>query len=195
MPHNNKAGKEVIIASSTNNAPVRFCRLCSQFLPLNLFPKGPVRYLCKTHWTAQIYECTKKRRELYNGLENPKKKKSPTTAATSIKKQTLSKLRSISILVDSKDDAKKVFGQVKVSIGLRDVETLIGCNLALRLVPLNPLLEISQTNIVICTKEQRRLATSLWKTNKEPQAYNQLLCLLGLTSSSIELESSKIKLA
>lgn len=174
-------------------APVRFCRLCSQFLPITTFPKGPVRYLCKTHWTAQIYECAKKRkrREVEEASSScqviiSKKPKSKSLLLLSPqpppRKQTLSKLRSISILVDSKEDAKKVFGQEKVIMGLRDVETLVGSNLALRLIPANPLLALSNSNFIICTKEQRRLVTALWKTKKDAQAYSQLLCLLELSS-------------
>jgi hypothetical protein len=154
---------------------VRFCRLCSRFLPIDAFPKGPVRYLCKTHWTAQISECTKKRMQ-HTANATKLRKKRPTIA----KKQPLSKLRSISILVDSKEDAKKVFGQDKVLIGLRDVETLIGCDLALRLIPSNPLLPLSASNYIICTKKQRQLAITLWKSKQEPMAYSQLLTLLEL---------------
>lgn len=164
---------------------VRFCRLCSQFLPLDRFPKGPVRYICKTHWTAQISECAKRRKQLCHNNNNNKRDDNNNTLVKSTKivakKQPLSKLRSISILVDSKDDAKRVFGQGKVCMGLRDVETHVGCNLALRLIPADPLMALSNSNFIICTKEQRRLATSLWKTKQDPQAYSQLLRLLELS--------------
>lgn len=177
---------------------VRFCRLCSQFLPLDRFPKGPVRYICKTHWTAQISECAKRRRleQLSNNNDGNSTKinkrygnanQSNTfarSARVTAKKQPLSKLRSISILVDSKDDAKRVFGQEKVCMGLRDVETHVGCNLALRLIPADPLRALSNSNFIICTKEQRRLVTSLWKTKQDPQAYSQLIRLLELSVST-----------
>ena len=160
--------------------PVRLCRLCSRFLPIDMFPKGPVRYLCRTHWSAQVLECTRRRfltetPPSTNNSQTKKKKKSPIA-----KKPPLSKLRSISILVDSKEDAKKVFGQEKVLIGIHDVECLVGCNLALRLIPSDPLLALSNINFIICTKDQRKLATTLWKAKKDPQAYLQLLRLLDL---------------
>jgi hypothetical protein len=163
-------------AATSEYKPVRLCRLCSQFLPIEMFPKGPVRYLCRTHWSAQVLECTKKRFLSANTPPANVKKRAFQVA----KKKPLSKLRSISILVDSKEDAKKVFGQEKVLIGIQDVEGLIGCDLALRLIPSDPLTALSNINFIICTKDQRKLATTLWKAKQDPQAYLQLLQLLDL---------------
>ncbi len=181
------------VSSSSSTTPlVRLCRMCSQFLPITTFPKGPVRYLCKTHWTAQIYECAKRRKselekDVSSAAPSPKTKRRPqfsNSVATAPKKQPLSKLRSISILVDSKEDAKKVFGQDKVHMCLRDVEALVGSNLALRLIPENPLTPLSNSNFIICTKEQRKLTTTLWKTKQDPNAYQKLLVLLDISKSS-----------
>jgi hypothetical protein len=161
--------------------------MCSQFLPVTAFPKGPVRYLCKTHWTAQIYECAKRRKSELENTRNTTSystKKRQCPSPTTSRKQPLSKLRSISILVDSKEDAKKIFGQDKVHMGLRDVEALVGSNLALRLIPENPLTPLSNSNFIICTKEQRKLTTTLWKTKQDPNAYQKLLVILDISKSS-----------
>ena len=169
---------------------VRLCRMCSQFLPIASFPKGPVRYLCKAHWTAQIYECAKRRKsqpEKHLTRDNtppPKKRQCLTPTINATKKQPLSKLRSISIFVDSKEDAKKVFGQNKVHMRLCDVEALVGSNLALRLIPENPLSPLSNSNFIICTKEQRKLTTTLWKTKQDSDAYHKLLLLLDISKST-----------
>jgi hypothetical protein len=167
--------------------------MCSRFLPVTTFPKGPVRYLCKTHWTAQIYECAKRRKsELGKDFASTptnvaslssKKRNQCLNPSSATRKQPLSKLRSISILVDSKEDAKKVFGQDKVHMGLRDVEALVGSNLALRLIPEHPLTPLSNSNFIICTKEQRKLTTTLWKTKQDPNAYQKLLVLLDISKS------------
>ena len=173
-----------------SSAPlVRFCRMCSQFLPVTTFPKGPVRYLCKSHWTAQIYECAKRRKselekDFTTAPDNVAAPKKRHQCVSTSRKQPLSKLRSISILVDSKEDAKKVFGQEKVHMCLRDVEALVGSDLALRLIPENPLTPLSNSNFIICSKEQRRLTTTLWKTRQDPDAYRKLLELLDISKSS-----------
>ena len=189
------------------NEDVRFCRTCSRFLPTSLFPKGPVRYVCKTHWKIQIYECTrrknmqKKQQEMEEysrsimSIDNLTIGNNTAIAdATTLgqraitiqkrsfkrKRQPLSKLRSISILVDSKDDARKVFKVGNVQIGIKDVERLVGCNLALRLLPANPLLPLNNSNIIICTKEERKFMTILWKTKCDTQSYDQSLKVFNL---------------
>ena len=183
------------------NEDVRFCRTCSRFLPTSLFPKGPVRYVCKTHWKIQIYECTrrknmqKKQQEMEEysrsimSIDNLTIRNNTAIADAAItiqkrsfkrKRQPLSKLRSISILVDSKDDARKVFKVGNVQIGIKDVERLVGCNLALRLLPANPLLPLNNSNIIICTKEERKFMTILWKTKCDTQSYDQSLKVFNL---------------
>ena len=189
------------------NEDVRFCRTCSRFLPTSLFPKGPVRYVCKTHWKIQIYECTqrknmqKKQQELEEysrsimSIDNLTISNNTAIADAATlgqcaitiqkrsfkrKRQPLSKLRSISILVDSKDDARKVFKVGNVQIGIKDVERLVGCNLALRLLPANPLLPLNNSNIIICTKEERKFMTILWKTKCDTQSYDQSLKVFNL---------------
>jgi hypothetical protein len=183
------------------NEDVRFCRTCSRFLPTSLFPKGPERYVCKTHWKIQIYECTqrknmqKKQQELEEysrsimSIDNLTIRNNTAIADAAItiqkrsfkrKRQPLSKLRSISILVDSKDDARKVFKVGNVQIGIKDVERLVGCNLALRLLPANPLLPLNNSNIIICTKEERKFMTILWKTKCDTQSYDQSLKVFNL---------------
>ena len=213
------------IATSNNNKitkeDVRFCRTCSRFLPISLFPKGPVRYVCKTHWKIQIYECTqrknmqKKQRDLEEcsrnimsidnltnisnfdstnamsaneGVDKTTILKAVKDSSFKRKKQTLSKLRSISILVDSKDDARKVFKVGNVQIGIKDVERLVGCDLALRLIPANPLLPLNNSNIIICTKEERKFMTTLWKTRCDLKSYDQSLKVFNLHTQPVYVE-------
>lgn len=197
------------LCTTQNSEKFRLCRTCSRYLPIELFPRGPVRYICKTHWTAQIYECTQKKLkrlrdeqedDTYNAMKienflnsssSDEEYKNQVSNKTNLivrsskssfkrKKQSLSKLRSISILVDSKDDAKKVFQVGKVEIGIKDVERLVGSDLSFRLIPADPLIALGNSNIIICTKRQRTELTSLWKSRKDVNAYKQMLELFAL---------------
>jgi len=170
---------------TTGGEGVRFCRNCSQYLPVHLFPKGPIRYLCKQHWIEQVCACTKRHR-----LQQKAKKLIQVQANQEKKKKGKAIPVLQAILNQCKRDMRSVFKKDPaqyLKLSETDISELTGQheyateseNEGPWILPKNPDLPWSAENSVVCSRlEEREIALSFWKMHPCFARYQTLMGLL-----------------
>jgi len=174
-----------------SGAGVRFCRNCSQYLPIHLFPKGPTRYLCKQHWMEQVCACNKRHRLQHKESKN---NNNASSSETKLKQKMQSILGqrpncAASTLQQCKRDLRLVFKKDPVHFLQITEEEIIeisrlqqekhNVHSKLCIIPLNPSLPWSLENSVICKKaEERDIALSFWRMRPCLASYKKLIQIL-----------------
>ena len=137
---------------------VRFCRVCSDFLPLGRFPRGKRRYTCKQHLWQRTGSKSRKRL-----LKKPRK-------------QLLARLWAL-----ARRDSK-VLGQ-SMSLKQADIDTLLDkledFSAEVAVMPIDLTMPVTKENTMLVSKHARRQIMDCLRRN--PITDN-----LALTSSLLE---------
>jgi hypothetical protein len=135
---------------------VRYCKHCKEFIPLNKFPSGPRRYVCKAHmWTSSGQRSTKKMRA------NPEKMLLTKVWARAYKDRGVFKQTRIAIT------------QTEIGDLLRELDVTLSHG-EIALVPTDPTVILSVSNSALVSINTRNALMKKWK-NSGKDEYCKLL--------------------
>lgn len=130
---------------------VRFCRVCNQFLPICMFPKGQRRYTCKTHLWARVG--IKAQKAL---LAKPRKKLLSSMWNSCYKDgRRLARCLGLDALDFSPTLTQADIGSMLDADALETQRSQLGVD-QMALLPINLMAPLSTENVALVTKNERR---------------------------------------